>query len=793
MAESEFRKLLERELNPEQRRAVETLEGPVLVLAGAGSGKTRVIAFRTANLVFSGVCQPYQILAVTFTNKAADEMRNRVHRMVGIRGHDVNLGTFHRTCAQILRRYGAEIGVPAEYAILDETESAVLVKRCAKSVGIDTNHYDPKAIQAAISGAKGELIDWRAYQEQAVDQWEKIVGAVYEKYQEALEHSKSLDFDDLIMKTVELMEQSPRTLERLRDRFLYVLIDEYQDINKAQYVFTKLLAERDRNICVVGDDDQSIYAFRGADPRYILNFEDDFPGAVVIKLEENYRSTSRILAIANALVRHNPKRHYKNLWTRRGEGEPVEFKYHRSDEAEAVYVAETIEALAKAEKRSYSEFAVLYRANSLSRVFEEVFTRFAIPYQVIGGFRFYERKEVKDVIAYLKLVQNPWDTVSLQRIINTPTRGIGDRTFAQLVRLLTEHNIGLHELPERRDLWPALGSYGCPRVIRFCEMIRSLHEEKDSFSVFELAGRVLDETGYMKKLEESDTIEAESRIENIEELLGAISNFDEAYPTEGLPVFLEQVALIQSTDELDANVDSVKCLTTHSAKGLEFPVVFIVGLEDGLFPHSRSVQDLHGLEEERRLAYVGITRAMERLYLSAAYQRSSSFWRSRGMFGGSYPSRFLKEIPRNLIEPADIDSARALDGDIEVSWGLWRRDEPRYRGAFEEDEYEEEEEFGDGWVVLPAAGRVAPRASARPEKAPGGDRRVRQSRPAQPSRFEVGQYVKHPVFGYGRIQKIQPSGNDDYFLLVDFRTEGSKLLSEMKAPLEAVSETDIEQ
>ncbi|MCK4721465.1 UvrD-helicase domain-containing protein, partial [bacterium] len=337
--------------------------------------------------------------------------------------------------------------------ILDETESKVLVKRVMKGLGIDIKHFDPKAVHNRISGAKSNLIDWRTYQEQAFDTYEKLVGETYEVYEAGLKHNKSLDFDDLIMKSVDLMEESPKTLERLRNRYKYILVDEYQDINKAQYVFTRTLAERDMKICVVGDDDQSIYAFRGADPKYILNFEEDFPGAEVIKLEENYRSTSYILDAANALVRNNPKRHYKKLFTKRGEGNPAVFKFSRTDEAEAIDIAENIETYMRSEGRTYNDFAVLYRTNALSRVFEEVFTQYAIPYQIIGGFRFYDRKEVKDVLAYLKLVQNPWDTVSMQRIINTPSRGIGEKSFTKLIQVLTEFNIGLHELPEREDLW----------------------------------------------------------------------------------------------------------------------------------------------------------------------------------------------------------------------------------------------------------------------------------------------------------------------------------------------------
>lgn len=783
MSEVDFKNCLENELNPEQRRAVETLDGPVLVLAGAGSGKTRVIAYRTANLVYTGTCKPYEILAVTFTNKAADEMRARINRMVGEKSHDINLGTFHRICAQILRRYGMEIGVPVEFAILDDTESAILVKRCQKSIGIDPNHFDSKSIANAISDAKSRLITWKEYQEHASDKWETIVGSVYEKYQEALEHAKSLDFDDLIMKAVELLEQSPRTLKRIQDRFRYILVDEYQDINRAQYVFISTIAQRDKNICVVGDDDQSIYAFRGADPKYILSFEDDFPGSVIIKLEENYRSIPNILNVANALVSNNPKRHYKNLWTNRKEGEPVSFKFTENDEAEAIFVADMIETLMKTEDCRYSDFAVLYRTNSISRIFEQVFSQYAIPYAIIGGFRFYERKEVKDIIAYLKLVQNPWDTISLQRIINTPSRGIGEKSFTQLIQLLSQYNLGVHELADRIDLWPYLGSYASTRVIKFCEMIRNLHEEKDSFSVFELTGLILDETGYMKKLEESETIEAESRIENIEELLGAITDFDEAYPTEGLPVFLEQVALIQETDTLDAKSDSVKCLTVHNAKGLEFRYVFLVGMEDGLFPHSRSLHEPSGLEEERRLAYVGITRARDRLFLSAAYKRSSAFWRNRGNLGGSLPSRFLQEVPENLIEPLDYESSLALKGFVETP----RQIKPEVRHLVE-SEYSQ---FGEGWTILPRAYEWASEqrksfSSVNNSSSQTNSRKRKSEEPDKPSGYKVGEQVRHPVFGLGIVSRIQPAGGNDYFLQIDFETEGPKLLSEQKAPLEKI-------
>jgi DNA helicase-2/ATP-dependent DNA helicase PcrA len=776
----DFEKRLQTDLNPQQRLAVEAVDGPVLVLAGAGSGKTRVIAYRAANLIFSDACRPWEILAVTFTNKAADEMRERVHGLVGIEGHEVALGTFHRTCAQILRKWGPEIGVPQEFTILDDTESAVLVKRCMRALGIDVNHFDPKAVAGRISGAKGNLINWRDYQARAIDRYETLVGEVYEAYTSALEHAKALDFDDLIMKAVELMQESAKTLERLQNRYRYLLVDEYQDINHAQYVFTKTLAERDRNICVVGDDDQSIYAFRGADPKYILNFEDDFPGAVIVKLEENYRSKSLILDAANALVRHNPKRHYKDLWTSRGEGERLSFKFNRTDESEAIFIAETIETFIKAENRSYSDFAVLYRTNALSRIFEEIFTQYAIPYQIIGGFRFYDRKEVKDVLAYLKLVQNPWDTVSLQRIINTPTRGIGEKSFTRMVQVLTEHNLGVHELAFREDLWPLMGTYAANRVIRFCELIRMLHEEKDTWSVYELTGRIMDETGYIKRLEESDTIEAESRLENIEELMGAITRFDEAYPTEGLPVFLEQVALIQSADELDPEADSVKCLTTHSAKGLEFPMVFIAGLEDGLFPHSRSYHDPGGLEEERRLCYVGITRAMDRLFLSAAYHRSSAMWRSRNALGGSLPSRFLSEIPEELIDPVDEESRKALRGDAYPLGPV-----PEAIREMVDGEYAA---MGDDWTVLPGAYKYAETQRSFAASGAAGKRREREEEPREPSGYAVGQKVRHPVFGVGRIKKIQPAGGGDYFLQVNFEVEGPKLLSEKKAPLERMED-----
>lgn len=783
---AEFSKRLETDLNPEQRRAVSTLKGPVLVLAGAGSGKTRVIAYRVANLLHTKTALPWEILGVTFTNKAADEMRDRVHLLVGKQGHEVALGTYHRTCAQILRQWGQEIGVPQNYTILDDTESTIAIKRCMKAIGIDVQHFDPKAVASRISGAKGNLINWRDYQERAMDRFEQIVGEVYEEYEKTLKHAKALDFDDLIMKTVDLMEESERALKRLQGRYKFVLVDEYQDINRAQYVFTKLLARDHCNICVVGDDDQSIYAFRGADPKYILNFEEDFPGAVVIKLEENYRSKSTILNAANELVRHNPKRHYKNLWTSRGEGEPINFKFNRTDEAEAIYIAETIETFLKADKRTYNDFAVLYRTNALSRVFEEVFTQYAIPYQIIGGFRFYDRKEIKDIIAYLKLVQNPWDTVSLQRIINTPTRGIGDKSFTRLIQILTEFNIGVHQICQREDVWPMLGSFAANKIIRFSDMVNRLHEEKDTFSVFELTGIILDESGYQKKLETSDTIEAESRLENIQELQGAITRFDEAYPTEGLPVFLEQVALIQATDEIDRDADSVKCLTSHSSKGLEWPFVFVAGMEDGLFPHSRSYNDPIGLEEERRLLYVSITRAKDRLFMTAAHSRSSAFWRQRSIGGmGATPSRFLAELPAKLIEPADYESERALLGDSQIPGRMPEEIRDRV-----EEKYSE---LGDDWTILPGAYKYAEKqgglAAEKVRRAGLGMRKKAEDEgPREPSAWAVGQTVKHPKFGKGKITKIQPAGGGDYFLQINFESEGAKLLSEKKAPLERVME-----
>ena len=778
----DFNQKLKTDLNSAQREAVETIEGPVLVLAGAGSGKTRVIAYRVANLIFSRACRPWEIMAVTFTNKAADEMRERVHGLIGVEGHDVVLGTFHRTCAQLLRKWGQVIGVPQEYVILDDTESKVLVKRVMKNLGIDIKHFDPKAVHNRISSAKGNLIDWKTFRELAADRWEELVGQTYEAYQRGLVQAKALDFDDLIMKTVELMDASPISLERLQNRYKFIQVDEYQDINKAQYVFTKTLASRDSNICVVGDDDQSIYAFRGADPKYIINFEDDFPGATVVKLEENYRSKSYILDAANAIVKNNPKRHYKTLFTNQGKGDPLIFKFNRTDEAEAIEIAETIELYMKSEGRSYSDFAVLYRTNAISRIFEEVFTQYAIPFQVIGGFRFYDRKEVKDVLAYLKLSQNPWDSVSLQRIINTPTRGIGEKSFTRLVQLMSEFNIGLHELPDREELWIQLGTYAANKVIRFAEMIRTFHDDKDSLSVHELAGMILDQSGYQRRLEESDTIEAESRLENIAELLGAIDRFDEAYPTEGLPVFLEQVALIQSADDLDRDADSVKCLTAHAAKGLEFGVVFVAGMEDGLFPHSRSYNDPAGIEEERRLAYVSITRAKDRLFLSASHKRSSTFWRNRSMTGiGAMPSRFLSEIPEHLIETNDPESERALKGYTEPTSQV-----PEHFKELVKKEYQEMD--GD-WKVLPGAYRFA-EAQGGLAKARVGDRgrgrKTEADAPREPSRYKVGDSVEHVKFGIGKITKIQPAGGGDYFLQINFKGEGAKLLSEQKAPLEKV-------
>jgi len=632
-------------LNPVQREAVTHGQGPLLVVAGAGSGKTRVLTHRIAYLIRERRESPFSILAITFTNKAAGEMKERVGQLVGERlGQAMWVMTFHSACARILRAEGKRLGFTSAFTIYDSSDSERLIALIEKDLEVDTRRFTPRQVAHLIGKAKDELIDEEMYAEHVGNFLERLVSDVYKEYQRRLRQANAMDFDDLILNVVHLWRLFPDVLETYRNRFRHVLVDEFQDTNGAQYRMATLLAERDRNICVVGDLDQSIYAFRGADFRNVLRFEEDFPDARVITLEQNYRSTQTILSAANAVIENNQMRKPKNLWTEYAGGELIT-RYHAENEHdEAAWVAREIESLRELGGYTYGDVALFYRTNAQSRVLEEVLIRFGVPYRVIGNVRFYERKEIKDALAYLRVIANPTDEVSLRRIINVPKRGIGDQTVAALERFATEADIPIAEAIDRADETELSGRArsAVADVSGLLAGLREMHER--GAPPDEILEAVLERSGYVAELEAERTIEAAGRVENLKEFLGVAREFAEADPEAGLQPFLERVALVSEADEIVDDEGTVTLMTLHNAKGLEFKVVFMTGLEDGVFPHIRAMTEPTELEEERRLAYVGITRARERLYLTHAWSRS--------LWGGSSynpPSRFLSEIPQELV------------------------------------------------------------------------------------------------------------------------------------------------
>jgi DNA helicase-2/ATP-dependent DNA helicase PcrA len=638
-------------LNPPQRDAVTHGGGPLLVLAGAGSGKTRVLTHRIAYLVATGQAKPSEILSITFTNKAAGEMRERVEGLVGGMSRLMWVMTFHSACARIMRAEAKRLGYTGRFSIYDEADSVRLVKRCLDELSIDPKRFSPRAIKSQISRAKNELRDASAYREQVGSFFEQTAADVYELYEKRIHEMNALDFDDLLFRTVNVLELFDDVLERYRSTFRWVLVDEYQDTNHAQYRLLQLLAGEERNVCVVGDDDQSIYAFRGADIRNILDFERDFPGTTVVKLEQNYRSTQTILSAANGVVANNRGRKPKELWTELGTGEPVHVRELQDEHEEGRYVASEIERLAD-EGTSRKEIAVFYRTNAQSRVLEDTLVRFGVSYQVIGGTRFYERAEIKDALAYLTLLVNPQDTVSFARIVNTPKRGIGQTSQGRIVSHANTVGMSVWDTAVIPEDIPGLGSAAVKAVDAFMSVMERLRELAERASVGELLEAVLQETGLAATLEAERTIEAQGRLENLQELVGVAREFDATWEGEhglaGLAEFLQQLSLYSEQDALRDDDEIVTLMTLHNAKGLEYPVVFMIGCEEGVFPHTRSIEE-GNLEEERRLCYVGLTRAQERVYLT--------FTQSRSLFGSrSYntASRFLDEIPQELT---DIEAA----------------------------------------------------------------------------------------------------------------------------------------
>jgi DNA helicase-2/ATP-dependent DNA helicase PcrA len=631
------------DLNPPQRQAVTHPRGPLLILAGAGSGKTRVLAYRVAWLIRDQGVPPAHILAVTFTNKAAAEMRERVDRLVGgAIGRAMWIGTFHHICSRILRRHGDRIGVDRRFVIFDEDDQRSLIRGILKDLGLDERRFPPGVVLGLIDRAKNEAVDHLAYAAQATGFYEEIVARVFRAYQAALRERNALDFDDLLLEVLRLFREAPEVGEEYADRFQHVLVDEYQDTNRAQYLIVRALAARHRNLCVVGDDDQSIYRWRGADVRNILDFERDYPDATIVKLEQNYRSTKTILAAASGVIRHNPHRHEKSLWTANPEGEGVILYEAYDGHDEARMIAEEIKRLR--DGLAYRDMVVLYRTNAQSRLFEEQFLRSGIPYTIVGGVRFYERKEIRDLIAYLRLALNPADGTSLERILNVPRRGIGEVSLERLRAYAAAHGLGVLDALARPEGLALLPRAAQRAAAEFVGVIERLRDRAGRVRAAELIEQAIAETGYQAMLEAEGTDEAYGRLENLRELVTVAQEFEQTTGESSVEAFLQHLALVTDLDTWQPDADRTTLMTLHSAKGLEFAVVFLAGMEEGLFPHARALDEEGGLEEERRLCYVGMTRARQRLYLSYA--------RNRMIFGSAtpgIPSRFLDEVPAELI------------------------------------------------------------------------------------------------------------------------------------------------
>ncbi|SCL83244.1 ATP-dependent DNA helicase PcrA [Bacillus cytotoxicus] len=637
-------------LNPEQQKAVQTTEGPLLLMAGAGSGKTRVLTHRIAYLLGEKGVAPWNILAITFTNKAAREMRERIDTLVGPEAEDIWISTFHSMCVRILRRDIDRIGINRNFTILDASDQLTVVKKIMKERNIDPKKFDPRSILARISNAKNELLSAEKYAKQIsiADPFEKLSSDVYTEYQKRLLKNNSLDFDDLIMTTIHLFERVPEVLEFYQRKFQYIHVDEYQDTNRAQYMLVNKLAARFKNLCVVGDSDQSIYRWRGADISNILSFEKDYENAKVILLEQNYRSTKNILNAANAVIENNINRKPKKLWTENQIGSKISYYRAATEKDEAYFVAKKIRDEVQMGNRKYTDFAVLYRTNAQSRMVEEIFLKSNIPYKIVGGIKFYDRKEIKDILAYLRLIANPDDEISFARIINVPKRGIGATSIDKIINYGVQNGISLTTVLDEIE-HVGVSAKVTKAVKEFAGLLHNWVNMQEYLSVTELVEEVIEKTGYRDMLKNERTLESEGRLENLDEFLSVTQTFESQSEDKSLVAFLTDLALVADIDRVDEDPTSgeeVILMTMHSAKGLEFPVVFIIGLEEGVFPHTRSLMEEDEMQEERRLAYVGITRAEEELYLSNAQMRTLF-----GRTNMNAASRFISEIPTELIEP----------------------------------------------------------------------------------------------------------------------------------------------
>ncbi|MFD2116940.1 DNA helicase PcrA [Paenibacillus yanchengensis] len=771
-------------LNERQKEAVLATEGPLLIMAGAGSGKTRVLTHRIAYLIDNKRVAPWSILAITFTNKAAREMQERVSSLIGLSGRDVWVSTFHSMCVRILRKDIHRIGYNSSFSIIDSGDQLSVIRNCMKELNLDTKKFEPKAIQAAISNAKNELITPKRFEDKTGDYFQSIAANVYKLYQKKLKLNNSLDFDDLIMLTIQLFKDEPEVLKFYQMKFRYVHVDEYQDTNRAQYMLCRMLADDHHNICVVGDSDQSIYRWRGADITNILNFEKDYPEANTILLEQNYRSTGNILDAANAVISNNTGRKPKKLWTDQGPGELITVHQADSEHEEGYFVTGKIRENQQKGVR-YSDHAILYRTNAQSRVIEEILIKSDIPYQIVGGIRFYDRKEIKDILAYLRLISNIDDDISLLRVINVPKRGIGDTTVGKLEAVAAARGMSLYrvlsELEQSID--PALDINSRTRglLIDFYQLVSNLHTMADYLTVTELTEQVLEKTDYKAELHRENTLESQARVENIDEFLSVTLDFEAKNEDRSLVAFLTDLALIADIDSMNNNPDdaeqvaeeAVVLMTMHSAKGLEFPYVFIVGMEESVFPHSRTFMDDEEMEEERRLAYVGITRAEKQLYLSCA--------RMRTLFGRTNynePSRFLKEIPTELLQEQSADT-----GSFGGGWGR-----KASSGGFGARANSGTTSYGAASAAK-SAGLIQPKSSGvRVVTGMGGVGETSSGQGVAAGAgagvtFVAGDKVAHGKWGEGTIVSVKGSGNDTELQIAFAAPVGIKRLLATYAPI----------
>ena len=767
-------------LNNKQKEAVLETEGPCLVIAGAGSGKTKVLTHKIAYLIAEKNIAPWNILAITFTNKAASEMKERIENLVGDVAKDIWMGTFHSICVRILRKYIDRIGFDSSFLIFDTQDQRTLVKECLKALNIDDKMFTDRSVLSEISNAKNEMLEPIQYSVKYQADFRKAkIGEIYSLYQKRLKENNALDFDDIINYTIKILTENPDVLEYYTEKFKYVLVDEYQDTNKAQFTLVTILASKYGNITVVGDNDQGIYSFRGADISNILNFEKDFPGTKIIKLEQNYRCTGNILKAANYVIKNNETKYEKKLWTENEEGKLPEIYQGDDEYDEARYIVEQINTLKREEYFKYSDFSILYRMNSQSRAIEDILLREDIPYKVIGGLKFYERKEIKDTIAYLRLIANQSDNISLKRIINEPKRGIGKTSLDNIEEISQKAGISMYEVIKHAD------QYGLNRVFvnsrEFVELIEDLRNKKEETQISELIKMVLNKSGYTKALELENTVEAESRLQNLDELLTVAMEFEEEFAENSLNEFLESITLSSDVDNLEESAESVTLMTLHSAKGLEFPVVFLVGMEEGIFTGYKSIGEPKELEEERRLFYVGITRAKQYLYLTCAKHRT--------IFGStSYNaiSRFVKEIPEELLEGYSQINGNKEETFEDSNYG-WAYG-TNYSGKVKTYKFNETD---SNYSV---AGSISTPKTQNVDNNSGFAFRTAESflnsinKPKQEvdiSKYKAGMRVYHKKFGEGTINSIEQEG-EDAKVDINFDKAGHKRLMAKYAGLEII-------